>query len=361
MVMQELATPRETFLLMRGVYDRPDRERPVTRDVPAVLGRLPPDAPRDRRGLAQWMTAPENPLVARVAVNRLWELVFGAGLVRTTEDFGLQGAWPSHPELLDWLAVEFRERGWDVQHVLRLLVNSAAYRQSSRARPELAERDPENELLAQLPRTRLAAEAIRDQALFLGGLLVERFGGPSVKPYQPEGLWQEVAMPQSNTRLYLRGTGDDLWRRSLYTYWKRACPPPALMTFDAPTREFCAIRRATTNTPLQALVLWNDEQFVEAARALAARTLAEEARDDRARLARLFERCLARTPEASELDALVTALADFRARYAAAPDEAGALLAVGEAPLAALDPAELAAWTLVASSILNLDAVLTRS
>ncbi len=361
MVMQELPEPRATFVLQRGAYDHPDPARPVTRGVPAVLGALPEDAPRDRLGLARWLVAPENPLVARVAVNRLWELVFGTGIVRTSEDFGLQGEWPSHPELLDWLAVEFRESGWDVQHVLRLLVTSATYRQTSVARSELRERDPDNRWLAFLPRQRLPAEALRDQALFVAGLLVERLGGPSVKPYQPEGLWQEVAMPQSNTREYLRGSGDELWRRSLYTYWKRACPPPSLLTLDAPTREFCTIRRASTNTPLQALVLWNDEQFVEAARSLAARVLAEPAADDGARLASLFLRCAARMPEADELALLRAALADFRARYAAAPEDAQRLIEVGESmPPAGLEPAELAAWTMLANAVLNLDAVLTR-
>lgn len=361
MVMQELPEPRATFLLKRGAYDHPDPEQPVTRGVPAALGAWPAGAPLDRRGLARWLTAPENPLVARVAVNRLWELVFGTGLVRTSEDFGLQGEWPSHPELLDWLALEFRESGWDVQHVLRLLVTSATYRQQSRVRPELAERDPDNRWLAFLPRKRLTAEAIRDQALYVAGLLVERFGGPSVKPYQPEGLWQEVAMPQSNTRQYLRGAGDELWRRSLYTYWKRACPPPSLMTLDAPTRESCTIRRASTNTPLQALVLWNDEQFVEAARALAARTLGEDLPDERARLTWLFTRCAARAPEESELERLARALVETRARYAAAPDDAAALIAVGESPVPSeLDPVELAAWTLLANVVLGLDGVITR-
>jgi len=361
MVMKELAAPRPTFVLTRGAYDRPDPERAVTRGVPSALGSLPEGAPADRLGLAQWMTAPENPLVARVAVNRLWELVFGTGLVRTSEDFGLQGEWPSHPELLDWLAVELRESGWDVQHVLRLLVESATYRQSSVARPELSERDPENRWLASFPKRRLSAEAIRDQALYASGLLVERLGGPSVKPYQPEGLWKEVAMIQSNTREFVRGAGDDLWRRSLYTYWKRACPPPSLMTFDAPTREFCTIRRATTNTPLQALVLWNDEQFVEAARALAARTLGEEGLDDAARLARLYRRCAGTAPAPEDAQALGAALAAFRARYAAAPEEARALLEVGESMVPeGLDPIELASWTLIASAVLNLDTVLTR-
>jgi len=362
MVMSELAEPRPTFVLMRGVYDRPDPERPVTRAVPAALGALPPGASADRLGLARWLVAPENPLVARVAVNRLWELVFGTGLVRTSEDFGYQGEWPSHPELLDWLALDFREHGWDVRRLLRQMVTSSTYRQSSRARPEVVERDPDDRWLAWLPRKRLAAEAIRDQALYAAGLLVERAGGPSVKPYQPEGLWQEVAMPQSNTREYVRGMGDELWRRSLYTYWKRACPPPSLMTFDAPTREFCTIRRASTNTPLQALVLWNDEQFVEAARALAARVLGEGLAEDGARLARLFTRCAARAPDPDELAALAHTLAVFRARYAAAPDDARALIEVGESMAPAeLDPVELAAWTMLANAVLSLDAVLTRS
>lgn len=358
MVMQELPEPRPTFVLQRGAYDHPDRSRPVTRGVPAALGALPPDAPSDRRGLAQWLCAPDNPLVARVAVNRLWERVFGIGLVATTEDFGMQGEWPSHPELLDWLAVELRESGWDLQHLLVLILDSATFQQASRARPDLRERDPDNRWLAYFPRRRLSAEQLRDQALFVSGLLAERLGGPSVKPYQPEGLWQEVAMLQSNTRNYQRGKGDDLYRRSLYTYWKRASPPPTLLTLDAPTREFCTVRRLTTNTPLQALVLWNDPQFVEAARMLAARVLGEDG-DEGARLAALFRRCTGERPDAATQDRLAQALAGFRARYRAAADDARALLAVGEAPAPAdLEPAELAAWTLLANACLNLDATL---
>ncbi len=360
MVMQELASARETFLLMRGRYDHPDKDRPVERGVPAALGKLPEGAPRNRLGLAQWLTSAENPLVARVAANRLWELVFGSGIVRTSEDFGQRGDWPSHPELLDWLAVEFLERGWDVKDMLKLLVTSSAYRQGSRARAEALERDPENRWLAFFPRKRLAAEAIRDQALYVSGLLVERFGGPSVKPYQPEGLWQEVAMVQSNTREYVQGTGDDLWRRSVYTYWKRACPPPALLSFDAPTREFCQIRRPTTNTPLQALALWNDVQFVEAARRLASRTLCEPG-GDAERLARMVRRVTCRVPGEEELAALALALSDFRARFSEAPEDARALVSVGEAPLAFDgDPTELAAWTLLGSALLSLDETLTR-
>jgi hypothetical protein len=346
---------------MRGRYDMPDMARKRERGIPAALGRLPEGSSADRLGLARWMVSAENPLVARVAVNRLWEQFFATGLVRTTEDFGLQGEYPLQPELLDWLAVEYREGGWNTQALIRLITSSKAYRRSSNARPELLERDPQNLALAWFPRKRLPAEHIRDQALHVAGLLVEKQGGPSVKPYQPEGLWQEVAMLQSNTRVYERGMGDELWRRSLYTYWKRAAPPPSMLTFDAPTREFCNIRRTSTNTPLQALVLWNDEQFVEAARVLASRTLDEQG-DDRTRLARMFRRCAVRAPQPQELDKLEAALARFRARYAGAPEDAKSLVEVGEAPVPARHAAaELAAWTMVASSLLNIDATIVRS
>lgn len=361
MVMAELPQPRETYMLVRGQYDHPDKSKAVPRGVPAALGTMPDGAPADRRGLAEWMTAPGNPLVARVAVNRLWEVVFGNGIVRTSEDFGMQGEWPSHPELLDWLAVEFRESGWDLKGMMAMLVTSSTYRQSSRLRPEVAERDPDNRWLAYFPRRRLGAEQVRDQALYVAGLLVERLGGASVKPYQPEGLWQEVAMLQSNTREYVRGMGDELWRRSLYTYWKRACPPPSMLTLDAPTREFCTIRRASTNTPLQALVLWNDEQFVEAARVLAQRTLAGTG-DEQERLTQLFRRCTGRAPDSVELQELAGALQWFRTRYRQAPSDAEKLLQAGEAPMTeGADPAELASWTMLANAVLNLDATISRS
>ncbi|MBU6413998.1 MAG: DUF1553 domain-containing protein [Planctomycetes bacterium] len=363
MIMKELEKPRETFVLTRGQYDHPDKSRPVTRNIPAALGTLPADAPADRRGLATWLTSPQNPLLSRVTVNRYWELFFGSGIVRTTEDFGLQGEWPSHPELLDWLAVEFRESGWNTRHILELILTSRTYRQSSHTRPELRDIDSENRLLASFPRRRLTAEQLRDQALYLSGLLKEKLGGPSVKPYQPDGLWQEVAMPQSNTRTYQRGMGDELYRRSLYTYWKRAAPPPSMLTFDAPTREFCSIRRPSTSTPLQALVLWNDEQFVEAARVLAQRTLTEGdisgdiAKRDTQRLYTLFERCTSQQPDEKQLAALVAALADFRTRFMSEPAAATDLLNVGLGPIPdALkdDPAELASWTMIASSLMNL-------
>jgi hypothetical protein len=371
MVMQELPAPRPTFVLMRGEYDKPDPNRRVERAIPPALGKLPEGAPNNRLGLAQWLVSPENPLVARVAVNRWWEMLFGIGIVKTSEDFGLQGEWPSHPELLDWLALELIDggssaggsssTGWDFQHVVKLIVTSSTYQQSSRVREEVREHDPEDRWLSWFPRRRLGAEQIRDQALYVSGLLVERFGGPSVKPYQPDGLWSEVAMPASNTRNFVRGSGDDLWRRSLYTYWKRACPPPSLQTFDAPTREFCTIRRTTTNTPLQALVLWNDEQFVEAARVLAQRTLAEPG-DDGARLARMHERCTSRAPDERELALLTTKLNEFRRRYEAAPTDAEKLVKVGMAPVTRdLPLPELAAWTLIASVLLDLDATISRS
>jgi hypothetical protein len=361
MIMSELPKPRETFLLLRGEYSKPDKNRPVSRGVPAALGKLPEGAPANRLGLAQWMTESDNALVARVAVNRLWEMLFGTGIVRTSEDFGLQGEWPSHPELLDWLAVEFRESGWNIQHMLKLMLTSSTYRQSSHIRPELRERDPDNRMLAFYPRRRLAAEFIRDQALYVSGLLIEQLGGPSVKPYQPDGLWKEVAMLQSNTRIFERGDGPDLWRRSLYTYWKRASPPPSLLTFDAPTRESCVIRRPSTNTPLQALVLWNDEQYVEAARLLAQRTLGES-QGDRERLIRMFRRCTGRAPEEPELRLISETLAAFRERYRQAPEDAARLLQVGEAPAAKeLEATELAAWTMIANALLNLSATITQS
>jgi hypothetical protein len=362
MVMRERGEPRPTFVLQRGAYDQPDPERPVARGVPAALGALPAGAPRDRRGLAQWLCAEDQPLVARVQANRLWELLFGTGIVRTSEDFGMQGEWPSHAELLDWLAVELRDGGWDLRALLERIATSAVFRQSSRARPDVRERDPDNRWLAWFPRRRLPAEVIRDQALAVAGLLVERLGGPSVKPYQPAGLWREVAMPASNTRRFERGEGEDLWRRSLYTYWKRACPPPGLSAFDAPTREFCTIRRGTTNTPLQALVLWNDTQFVEAARVLAERTLREAAAtdDDAGRLAALFCRCTGDPPDTAALQALARVLLDLRRRYREAPADAAALLAVGERPVDPTWPAtELASWTLVASAVLQLDATIS--
>ena len=360
MVMKEMATPRETYVHMRGAYDQPDKNRRVERAVPAVLGALSADMPKSRLGLAQWMVSDANPLTARVIVNRAWEQLFGAGIVRTSDDFGLQGEWPTHPELLDYLAVSFRDGGWDYHKLLRDIVTSATYRQSSRVRPEIAAADPGNRLLTYFPRQRLAAEQIRDSALYVAGLLKESAGGASVKPYQPDGLWQEVAMLQSNTRVYEQGMGDDIWRRSMYTYWKRAAPPPTMLTLDAPTREFCTTKRLVTNTPLQALVLWNDPQFVEAARATAERTL-REANDDTERLALLFRRATGTQPSDAALARMAATLEENRRRYVAAPDAAAQFLAVGTAPRTTEFPAsEVAAWTLLANAVLSSDAMIVK-
>jgi hypothetical protein len=361
MVMQESTEPRATFVLTRGEYDKPDKNRPVAHELPAMFGALPAGAPKNRLGLAQWLVSPENPLFLRVAVNRLWEFVFGTGIVRTSEDFGLQGEWPSNLELLDWLATEFRARGHSRRAILRLLVTSATFRQQSRVLPAPDDRD--NRLLGWFPRRRLTAEAIRDQALYVSGLLVEHTGGPSVKPYQPPDLWQEVAMVQSNTRKYVQGTGDALWRRSLYTYWKRACPPPSLLMLDAPTREFCTIRRSSTNTPLQALVLWNDEQFVEAARVLAERCLREHGADgrpdDASRLQRMYRRCTGQVMDHERLAVAERILQAMRERFATHPEQAAKLVHTGEAPHDTdLAATELAAFLVLANAFLNLDACL---
>ena len=306
------------------------------------------------------MVGDENPLTARVTVNRFWEIFFGRGIVETSADFGLQGAWPTHPELLDWLAVDFRENDWDMRAVLRRIVTSATYRQSSRITPETRALDPLNESYGWFPRQRLAAEQIRDQALYVADLLVEELGGPSVKPYQPEGLWQEVAMLQSNTRYFERSEGDGLWRRSLYTYWKRAAPPPSMLSFDAPTREYCVTSRMVTNTPLQALVLWNDEQFVEASRKLAERTI-RSGDDDDERLRMMVLRAHGSTLEAETRDVLLEALAAYRLRYEAAPDDAAALVSVGESKTPEDIPgSELAAWTMLANALLASDAAIVK-
>jgi hypothetical protein len=333
LVMEELPRPREAHVLKRGVYDAP--ADPVQPGVPACLPPMAPDAPRNRLGLARWLVAPENPLTARVEVNRLWQVCFGEGLVRTMNDFGSQGDPPTHPELLDFLAVRLHESGWDVKALLRLLVTSATYRQSSVPTPALLARDPDNRLLARGPRFRLSAECVRDQALAASGLLVERLGGPSVKPYQPPGLWEAVSYDAELT--YQADAGEGLWRRSLYTFWKRQSPPPSLLTFDGPTRETCVVRRARTDTPLQALVLLNDRTYVEAAQALAARaqargaTFEEQARD-------AFERVTARPPTGRELG-LLRQLFDRETQRLA-----------GTGP----------AWTAVAQVILNLDETITR-
>jgi hypothetical protein len=338
MVMQEMARPRETFLLDRGEYDQTRQK--VEPGTPGCLPPMAPGAPRNRLGLARWLVDPAHPLTARVQVNRLWQMTFGAGIVPTSDDFGAQGEGPSHPELLDFLAVEFVESGWDVKAMMRKLVTSATYRQSSRVPPEMLARDPRNRLLARGPRFRLPAEMIRDGALAASGLLKERIGGRSVFPYQPPGVWEAVASgrPKEYTaQVYKQDQGDNLYRRSLYTFWKRLAPPPSLAAFDAPSREVCVVRRQRTNTPLQALVTMNDPTYLEAARALAAQALQEPSDDDR--IVRSFRAALSRRPTEAEIAVLRRLLREQRALFRAD---------------------ELAAWTMVASAILNLDETLTK-
>jgi len=352
MVMQEMKQPRPTFVLLRGQYDQ--QGVAVKPGVPAFLPPIAADAPANRLGLARWLVDPRNPLTARVAVNRLWQLAFGTGLVRSSEDFGTQGEPPSHPKLLNWLAGEYVRTGWDTKAMLKLIVTSATYRQSSRVTGPLQVRDPDNRLLARGSRHRLPAELIRDAALSAGDLLVEHLGGPSVKPYQPAGLWRETS-----NRGYTQSGGAALYRRSLYTYWKRSVPPPNMSALDAPNREVCTVRRQRTNTPLMALVLLNDSTFVEAARGLAARVIRQARPDARARLA--FVLVTARVPDADELAVLRDLLAEQSARFRGNPAAAKALLGVGESPRdETLDAVEHAAWTTVCSVILNLDEAITR-
>jgi hypothetical protein len=355
MVMEELPKPVDAHVLVRGEYDK--RGEKVSRAVPAALNPFPKDAPNNRLGLAHWLVDPANPLTARVAVNRAWELHFGAGLTRTGWDFGTQGEYPNHPELLDWLATEFVRTGWDVKQLHRLIVTSATYRQSSRVSKELTARDPDNRLLVRGPRYRLSAEMLRDQALFASGLMVEKIGGPSVKPYQPPGLWKDLTGADD----YKADTGANLYRRSLYTFWKRTVAPPTLATFDAAGRETCSVREVRTNTPLQALNLLNDVTYVEAARMLAQRVLKEASPTHEARLQRAFRLVLSRAPTAAEARILNDSLAQHLAKYRADPAAARKLLTIGEAKAdPKLDPAALAAYVAVCSLILNLDETLTK-
>ncbi len=346
-------------VLYRGLYDQMRDE--VHPNVPSVLPPLPQSAPRNRLGLAQWLVEPANPLTSRVTVNRFWQEVFGTGIVKTAEDFGSQGDPPSHPELLDWLAVEFRESGWDVKKLFHLMVTSAAYRQSAVATPEKLERDLDNRLLSRGPRFRMDAEMVRDYALAASGLLVSTVGGPSVKPYQPPNIWEAVAMDNSNTRFYKADTGDKLYRRSLYTFWKRGAPPASMDIFNAPSREMCILRRDRTNTPLQALVTMNDPQFVEAARVLAQSALLSSRSDFDGEMAYMASRLLARDFDGRERDIVTRSYRDYLAYYESAPGDAQKLVNVGASKADPSLPApKLAAMTMVANELMNLDEVLAK-
>ncbi|MCA9174817.1 MAG: DUF1553 domain-containing protein [Planctomycetales bacterium] len=359
LVMEELPQRRETHVLARGRYDAPGEA--VAPGTPASLPPMPASAPRNRLGLAQWLVSPDHPLTARVAANRLWRQCFGEGLVRSANDFGAQGELPSHPELLDWLACELVESQWDIKTVLRQIVLSRTFRQDSAVAASARLADPDNRLLSRGPDYRLSAEMVRDQALAVSGLLERRVGGPSVKPYQPPGLWKEVTYNADET--YRQDHGEALWRRSLYTYVKRQAPPPAMQIFDAPTREQCVVQRPRTATPLQALVLLNDPTYLEAARILAHRAIGAAA-DDQQRVRCLFRQVVSRAPDAVENQILLSQLRRQRGRFTSADGARAAqrLLAVGEAARGQTQPAaneaELAAWTLVAQTVLTLDEAL---
>ena len=350
---------RKTYMLSRGAYDAPMQDREFTPGVPSALPSLPTNAVPNRLALAQWLFRSDHPLTARVAVNLVWQTIFGSGIVTTPGDFGAQGAYPSHPELLDWLAVDFRENGWDVKRLIRQMLTSRTYRQASHVSPALLKKDPDNVLLARAPRFRLQAEFVRDNALAVSGLLNPQLGGPGVKPYQPPGLWAEVGL--GGNPKFKQDTGDKLWRRSLYTYWKRSAPAPSMALFDAPTREICTMKRPRTNTPLQALVTMNDVQFVEAARHLAVRMLHEGGKTEAEHHAYGYELATGHPPSANTANVLARVQAAARETYEATPEQAKALLEVGDSKVDGTIPStQLAATTVVASLLLNLDATLTR-
>lgn len=353
MIMQEMEKPREAHILERGQYDHPGEK--VEPSLPPVFSAQP----KNRLEFAKWVASPANPLTARVAVNRMWEKFFGIGIVETSEDFGTRASFPSHPELLDWMATEYMRLGWNTKAMMKEMMMSATYRQSSDWRADITAIDPTNRLVARGPRFRMTAEEIRDQALYVAGLLVEKQGGPSVYPYQPDGVWDDLNV-YGNLRNYKHALGAGLYRRSLYSIWKRTAAPPSMTLFDAPSREICRVRRARTNTPLQALALLNDETYVEAARRLAEREMTA-AKDDDARIKGIFGRVLGRSPDGAEMKILKGSLATFRDRFAKEPESVGPLLDMGVLPYSKkFDKAEIAAFATLASTVLNLDEAITK-
>ena len=358
MVMAELPSPRKTHVLLRGEYDKPREE--VSPGTPGIFPAMPKGIPRNRLGLAKWMVMPDHPLTARVAVNRFWARMFGTGLVKTTEDFGSQGEWPSHPELLDWLAVDFVESGWDIKRLLKTIALSEAYQRSSKLTTKQLQQDPVNRLLARGPRMRLDAEVIRDSALFASGLLSDNLGGPSVFPYHPKGLWQEINNRPGYSRTYKQDSGEKLYRRSLYTFWKRTVPPPSMAAFDAPEREFCVVSRSRTNTPLQAFVMLHDPQFVEAARHLGARMMSAGADSAEKGLTLGFLACHSRPPSSREMAILLRILKDRLSYYEKDPSAAKAVISVGESNKPIGDAKMSAAWTTIGRVILNSSEFVTK-
>ncbi|SHG70734.1 PSD1 and planctomycete cytochrome C domain-containing protein [Flagellimonas flava] len=360
MVMKDMPKARETFVLNRGVYDQPaDQVFPATPD--AILP-FPEDLPKNRLGLSKWLFHEDNPLTSRVAVNRLWQRMFGKGIVESSYDFGNQGALPSHPELLDFLAVKFRTEGWDIRQMLKYMAMSATYQQSSEISEEMQEKDPENTYLARATRLRLGAEMIRDQALKISGLLNPEVGGPSVKPYQPEGIWEETTGGGGgSTATYVQSEGKDLYRKSLYTFWKRTVPPPSMMTFDASSRDLCTVKRQETNTPLQALVLLNDPQLIEAARAMAVKAVAKTNGELQNQISYIFQNATSRTPDEEELNVLQKFHSDTLERIKDGEIVPEEYLSIGEFAVVSDLPAEaLTALALTAQTIMNLDETITR-
>lgn len=362
LIMKEKEDAAIAHILHRGEYDQQGEE--VTANVPEVMGGLPADLPANRLGLARWLVSDENPLTARVTVNRIWQNLFGTGLVATAEDFGIMGENPTHPELLDWLAVDFRENGWDVKRLIKQIVMTATYQQDAKVDPAEYEIDPENRLLARGPRYRLDGEVIRDKALFVSGALNATIGGPPVRPYQPTGIWNAVAYSGSNTRFYFADAGDALYRRSLYTFWKRTAPPPSMTIFDAPSRETCSVRRERTNTPLQALTLMNDPQFVEAARLLAERALRPGGsieQTPRGRIESMYRFAFGHeVPDAHEA-VLHESYLKFSEKFGEDPEGARAFVRTGaSAPMDMDDPVSFASLTMVASQIMNLDSFISK-
>ncbi|MEL6108849.1 MAG: DUF1553 domain-containing protein, partial [Planctomycetota bacterium] len=357
MVLHELEEARKTYRLLRGQYDQPDTSEPLSPATPEVLGGWNENWQANRLGLARWLVSEDNPLTARVTVNRYWQRFFGTGLVKTSENFGVQGDYPSHPELLDWLATEFVRRGWDVKAIHRLIVTSATYQQSSVASLELRLQDPENRWMARGPRKRLSPFSIRDAVLDASGLLSRRIGGPSVKPYMPPGIWSSV----SNNK-YKRDQGESLFRRSMYTYWRRTLPPPTMMSFNAAARETCTVRTELTTTPLQALTMMNNVTFIEAARHLAIRVLTEDHVDVKSRIKSAFRRVTSRAVRPAELKQLT---ADYEAYLREFKSDIGAatqLLGIGATKnVKHLDPTEVAALALVANTLFNLDEAITEN
>jgi hypothetical protein len=355
MVMADSPHPRDTFLLKRGAYDSPGEK--VSPGVPEILPQPRPESPDNRLGFARWLVDRSNPLTARVTVNRFWQSYFGFGIVKTVDDFGSQGEWPVHPELLDWLATNFMDTGWDVKALQKTIVMSATYRQSSKVSPDLLQKDPDNRLLARGARLRLGPEIIRDQALAVSGLLVEKVGGPSVKPYQPPGLWQELAGGKG----YVQDEGQGLYRRSLYTYWKRTVAPPFMINFDSPNREQCTVFENRTNSPLQALNLMNDVTFLEASRKLAERMIVEGGLSTEQRIHYGYRLVLGRAPTRAQDTVLLKTLLNFERNYRADGRAAKEYLDQGKSPVRpGTEMAELAAYTTIANLMLNLDEAITK-